>query len=531
MSLLGKPRPGRVTLAGINLFLCGVVSPLWATSPASAPPAAQSQAPASQATDPATQEEGLRRAARQTPNDPQVLARLGTVLAMQNKLEESVTWLEKALKLNSGDTDARRTLATAYWQLGQLEKARTNLKLVLRAKPQDDWSTLLLGMVSEDLGDHSRAAHLLNAVLPRVRQRPEPILALARAYYQLKQMKKARETLQYLNDLPNNSNAVFAGGRAAAEFHDYQTAAALFYSIQYTYPNPGEIQFNLALAQYSQKRYDESQKTLLASIQSGHATANTYELLGWTYQQQDRLEEMMKAFEKAINMEPEQESHFLELGQALLEKRNSETALEVALEAVKRFPSSSRAYSLKGSSELRMSRLTEALQSYRKAVELDSSDPKAALGLALTYWNANQDAMAATAFANAASKSPRDALIQLKYAIFLINSPEQTTPEKAAHIKALLRRSEELDNSIAETHFALGNIAFKEEKYEEAVREFTEAERLDPEMAKVHFALAKVYRRLGKQEEATKETEIHNKLKAKEDQKSEANAGIGTRHQ
>ena len=473
----------------------------------------------------------MRRAARQRPNDPQVLARLGTVLAMQNKLEESVTWLEKALKLNPRETDARRTLATAYWQLGQLEKAGKNLKLVLRAKPQDGWSTLLLGMVSEDLGNHAQSAQLLGEVLPRVRQRPEPILALARAYYQLKETEKARETLRYLNDLPDNSNAVFAGGRAAAEFHDYQTAEAIFHSIQYTYPNPGDVQFNLALAQFSQKHYDESQKTLLASVESGHATANGYELLGWTYQQQDRLEDMMKAFETAINMEPEQESHFLELGQALLEKRNSQTALDVALEAVKRFPSSSRAYSMKGASELRMSRLTEAIQSYTKAVELDPKDPKAALGLALTYWNANQDAKAESLFAEYAVKFPRDALIQLKYAIFLINSPEQKTSAKEAQIKAFLQRSEELDNSISETHFNLGNIAVKEENYDEAMRELLVAVELEPEMSKAHFALAKLYRRLGKQEEAAKETEIQKKMKEKEDQLSEPNAGKGTRHE
>ena len=127
----------------------------------------------------------------------------------------------------------------------------------------------------------------------------------------------------------------------------------------------------------------------MASISGAHSNANTYELLGWTYQKQNRLNEMMQAFEKAINMEPTQESHFLELGQALLEKRHADTALEVAKEAVKRFPASSRARSLQGSAELSTSRLTDATQSYTRAVELDPKDPKAALGLALTYWNAN----------------------------------------------------------------------------------------------------------------------------------------------
>lgn len=510
------------------LFVCVLSSP-----PAGAvvhEQASQAQASADPDNDLAKQEEALRAAARRTPDDAQVLARLGRVLALQSKTEDAIPWLEKALKRHPTDSDTRKTLATCYWQLGQLEKARRNLELVLRSKPQDSWSNLLLGMVSEDLGDHARCARLLSAMLPRVRQRPEPILSLVRAYYQLKEPNKAQETLRYLRDLPNGSKAIFSGGRTAAEFHDYPTAEELFRSILYTYGEPGEVQFNLALTQYSEQRFDESQQTLLASIRSGHANGNTYELLGWTYQKQDLLPEMLQAFEKAINLDPTQPSHILELGQALLEKKNSETALEVAKEAIKRFPASSRAYSLKGSAELRASRLTEALQSYTKAVALDPKDPKAALGLALTYWNANQTPEAMKAFTEAASKFPNEALIQLKYAIFLIFSPEQKTSELEAQIETLLKRSEQLDGSIAETHFDLGNIAVRQNKYEDALRQFAAAATLDPDLAKVHFALARVYRRLGREDEAAKETELHNRLKAKEEKDSGVNAAIGTKH-
>ena len=509
------------TLRRVHLSLApGIVaSLLLAALPALALPFPQ--------TDPAAQERSLRQAVRDHPEDAKAQASLGTVLAMQNKLEEGVPWLEKALKANPRDAETRRTLATAYWQLGQAEKARTNLVIVLRALPGDGWSTLLLGMVSEELGDHAEAARLLHSMLPRVRQRVETILSLARAYYATNEPDKARQTLGYLAALPDAPQAQFKGGRAAADFRDYATAEAMFRAIQYSYPDPAEVQLNLALAQYAQQHYDDSQKTLLASVESGRANANTYELLGWTYQQQNRLEDMMKAFEKAINMEPGQESHFLELGQALLEKRNAQTALEVADEAIKRFPNSSRAWSMKGASELRMSRLTDAEKSYAKAVELGPDDAKAALGLALTYWNASQEDKATAAFSRAAARFPRDALIQLKYAIFLTNSPQPKGDKERQQIKSLLERSEQLDGSIAETHFNLGNIAVQEEKYDVALNEFEATTRLDPGMSKAHFALARVYRRLGREDAALKETEIHKKLKAKEELDSDANAAIG----
>ncbi len=464
----------------------------------------------------------LREAMKRAPNDPSYPARLGSLLATENKLEEAALNFEIALKLNPGDLVSRRNLAACYWQLGKLPEARKNLETILGAKPDDTWSTLLLGMVAEDLGDHKTAAKLLADVLPLVSQRPETIASLG--------TQKARTTLEMLAGHPAWTEAAFQGGRVATEFGDYETAEKMFLSIRTTYPNPAVLNYNLALAQYGAKRYADCEKTLQDSIAQGHGTSEVYALLGWADQKQGRLPEMLTAFEKAINMEPSNQTTYLDLGEALLEKKNYGTAMEVAKETVKRFPSSSRANSLKGSVELRMYLLTDALKSYSKAAELDPNDSKAALGLALTQWNASQNAEAARSFEEGARKFPRDAFFLLKYALFLLNSSEERDAEKEARIKALLKRSEELDDSIAETHFQLGNLAIRENKFDEALKELQIAARQDPELPKAHFALARLYRRIGREEDAAREIEIHRKLKEKEEQSADVNAAIGTRH-
>lgn len=476
------------------------------------------------------EEARLREAFKRAPNDPSYPARLGSLLLAQNRLREAALFFEKALKLDQRNIDIRRDLAATYWQLGKLEDARKNLESVVKARPGDTWGILLLGMVLEDLGDHQRAARLLSEVLPLVRQRPETIAALARANYSIGEREKARAALQLLVGHPAGPEAVFQGGRLAAEFKDYETTEKLLSSVKDTYPDSAALNYNIALAQFGAKHYQESEKTLTASIGYGHGTADAYALLGWTYAKQDRLPEMLQAFEKAINMEPSNPVHFLDLGDALLEKMNYGTALAVANETVKRFPSISRAYSLKGSVELKMYLLTEALKSYATAVDLDPNDPKAALGLALTQWNANQNEEAARSFEEGARKFPRDAFFLMKHAIFLLNSSDERNAQREARIRVLLKRSEELDDSIAETHFQLGNLAMKGNNYEEALNELRIAAKLDPELPKVHFALARLYRRAGRLEEAEKETEIHRKLKEKDEQNAEVNSAIGTRH-
>jgi tetratricopeptide (TPR) repeat protein len=476
------------------------------------------------------QEAELREAIRQAPTNAAYLSQLGSILAMQNKPGEAMPYFEKALKLNPGDVETRRTLATSYWQLGKLAEAHKNLEIVLKTHPADTLAMLLLGMVCEDLGDDERAANLLAGVIPLVRQRPETIDSLARAYYHLGQTEKARNTLQMLVGHPAGPETVFQGGRLAAEFKDYETAEKIFLSIQTTYPDPATVNYNLALAQFSAMHYTECEKTLLASIGYGHVTTGAYALLGWTYQKQDRLPEMLKAFEKAINLEPDNQAYYIDLGDALAEKKNYGTAIEVAKEAVKRFPSSSRIYSLKGSVELKMYLLMDALNSYSRAVELDPKNPRAALGLALTQWNMDRSEEAAKSFEEGARKFPRDAFFLLKYSLFLLYAPGERDAEQEAKIKALLKRSAELDGSMAETHYQLGNLAMKENKYDEALNELQIAAKLDPELSKAHLALARVYRRAGRAAEAEKETELHRKLKASEEQNADGNAAIGTRH-
>lgn len=498
--------------------------------PAALPTFSQRALPDSQGDDLAKHEAELRETIRRAPANPTYLAQLGSLLAMQNMPGEAVPYFERALKLNPADVETRRTLATSYWQLGKLAEARKNLEIVLKARPDDTLAILLLGMVSEDLDDHQRTAELLSGVIPLVRQRPETINSLARAYYHLGQTDKARNTLQMLVEHLVGPEAVFQGGRIAVEFKDYDAAEKMFLSIQTTYPDPAALNYNLALAQFSAKRYTDCEKTLLASIGYGHGTAEAYALLGWTYQKQDHLPEMLKAFEKAINMEPANQTYYIDLGDGLAEKKNYATAIEVAKEAAKRFPSSSGVYSMKGSVELKMYLLTEALKSYSKAVELDPNNPRAVLGLALTQWNMDRSDDAAKTFEEGARKFPRDGFFLLKYALFLLNAPGERDAEQVARIKNLLKKSEELDDSMAETHFQLGNLAMKENNYQEALNELQIAAKLEPDLSKAHLALARVYRRAGRTEEAEKETELHRKLKASEEQNADVNAAIGTRH-
>src|SRR6266852_3554514 len=106
----------------------------------------------------------LRKAVALAPSDPEILAALGTVLAQKQNLSESSELFKRALRITPDNLTVRRYLAANLWQLHLYPEAKDNLQIILQRKPDDKPAQLLLGMVSENMGDYSTAARMLAAV-------------------------------------------------------------------------------------------------------------------------------------------------------------------------------------------------------------------------------------------------------------------------------------------------------------------------------------------------------------------------------
>src|SRR5258708_36382689 len=91
--------------------------------------------------------------------DPSALERLkkGLELSQKGDLTSANVHLERALKLDPNDVEARYYLAVNQYRLGQFAPAKANLERILRAKPEMRPATLLLGAVLEKLNDYPRA--------------------------------------------------------------------------------------------------------------------------------------------------------------------------------------------------------------------------------------------------------------------------------------------------------------------------------------------------------------------------------------
>ena len=460
----------------------------------------------------------LRQAAKLAPSNPDVLAGLGTVLAQQGRLEESAELFRRVLQIRPNEGTVRRYLAANLWQLHLYREARENLKIILRQQPNDKQARLLLGMVSENSGDYATAARMLGSVPDEVRQQPESVAALARSYYHLRQTEKARATLEQLAVHPAGPQAVFLGAQIADQMQDYLTAEKLLAFIRSTFPDQPRLDYTLALVEYHAGRFAQSQQSLEALINAGNRNAAIFNLLGWCQQKQARPKEAVQALAEAIQLAPSEEGNYLDLGKILLAQHSLPSALQLARKTTGSFPGSAAAFELQGLVEMGVGQFTDAVRSYTRALQLDSSRPDAILGLAQAQFAAGMSKDAAANFEAGIRQFPKDARFKAQYAVALLRKSETGDTLAETRAEQLLRSALALDPSLPEAHYQLGNLAFKKGVMTEARKHLEESVKLDANNGSAHFALSRVYRRLGRKEEGAHEMELYESLKSTQSQ-------------
>ncbi len=461
-------------------------------------------------------ERELRQAVAMNPEDAEFLGLLGVALGMQRKLQDSDVYLEKALRFDPSDSVTRRNLAWNQFDLGELSLAKTNLARVLKEKPRDATAILLMGMVEEELKQFANAVKLLASVPEQVRERPESLAALARAYYYSGQQSKSREVLKELRSRSGEPESIFAAAQVAAELNDFEEAEKLFRSIWASYPDNERLAYALARAEYRAGKFSESQETLRRTIAAGHETSEIYNLLGWCLYKKEDATGAAAALDRAIALDPSDESNYVDVGMMLLENHRFDGARAATRKALEVAPGSSGGRRLEAQIDFKLGRVNDAEALYARAVELNSSDADAAVGLATAQLDIGKSADAEATLKKAIERLPRAAVLYQAYGTMLLWGEGKENSEIEARAIQLLQKAESLDPGLAETHYQLGKLALRDGNTREALRQLEAAVHLDPKGAKNHYALAQVYRKLNRASDADHEVRMFQTLRENE---------------
>ena len=465
-----------------------------------------------QAGDLPASESELRLALRLRPDDAEILSSLATVLAIEKKFEESSLLFERALKLNPVDLRSRKHLAANFYQLHRYVEAGQNLKIVLKSEPADPQARIMLGLVSEAIGDYATTVAMLASFPGLAREQPEATLALARSYYRTGDRNKGAAVLADLGNGPFGPPGVLLGAKVADDMRDFATAEKLLNAVPADSPDHGIALYRLAAVKFHAKQYDECDKILQKLISTGTRNDEILRLLGWSYHKRKRDDEAIATFRQAIEYRPTEEKNYLDLGALLLEQRKFSAALELAKRTAAAFPTSAHALALAGSVEFATERFIDAAKTYSRAVELDRDDAEVVRGLAKAQAAAGLGDQAKTTLQDAIQHFPQKAPFEVELAGILLKENDWNASSQS-QAEPLLKAAAKHDPMMAEAQSLLGELVLRQGKTAVAVIHLENAVKLSPDSARTHFALARGYRRAGRLEEAAQETSLYEKLK------------------
>jgi tetratricopeptide (TPR) repeat protein len=288
-------------------------------------------------------ETAWRAVLKTNPADAEAFAHLGFLEARQERYKEAVSHYRKALALNPAFPNLRLNLGLALFKAGELKEAIAVFKQLLEKEapdsPEAQRLNILLGMAHYGLSEFSAATPYLKHAADRDAQNLELRLALAHSCLWSKQypcvLAVYREIL-LLN--AESAEADMLAGEAEDEMQNRGGAIQQFRAAVKADPKQPEVHFGLGYLLWTQHQYDEAIsefKTELAN-HPHHVQAQIY--LGDAYMQKGNSEAALAVLEHVASLAPSMWFAHLDLGIVYSEAGRYPEALREFQEAAKLAP-------------------------------------------------------------------------------------------------------------------------------------------------------------------------------------------------
>jgi len=447
---------------------------------------------------------------REKPDSLLVRYYLGRIALLETKPVEAIKWLEPVVASASPILDAAEQLAKAYFDAGEIEKAKTATERAIQISPWNGALHYRMGRIYQQLGisdasrrEFSESVHLKLADRESVQK-----LLLCSDLLSSGQKSRAIETGRALLEKLSIDPDVFvafglmfagAGMQAEAEEH-FRTAAER---------DPGflQAQFNTGLALLKLGRPGEAVAFLQKARQLGPDTIPPTAALALAYFSASRYAEAIPSLERWRKLAPSDERAANMLGLSLLRTGDAGKAVVVLQEAVRNFRGDTKPFFLLMEALNAVERQEEALQVAEEALQLFPDVAQAHLAKAQQLARLGRYRNAVPVFGRASELAPdkSDPLLGLAEA-------QQKQGEYAASLEAY-RRVLTIDEANITACLGAARNLVTLKRLPEA-RELLEAAVTgNADDSRLHYELSSVYARLGQHQLAAEQGRIFKKLR------------------
>ena len=396
--------------------------------------------------------------------------------------------LTTAVAQNQEIARAHQAIAICETRLGRPDRATRSFEQVAKLRPHDwhAWNNLGANLIETERPDKALPAFEKAAEL-----NADNALVWFNVGSTLLSLRKNEDAFQALSR-----------GRAIAP-NDTGIEAAWQAAAARTAEEAHEL--------FSQERYAEA-KTLLSAVRPALENSGAWNnLFGRIEFKLEKPESALQHLQKALELEPDNETFLVGIGQFLIHYRAFSAALEMFEVGHQKFPSSLRVKFLLALAYILEERRPAGAELLEQILAANEDFEPAYKALGECYEQDRNGEALTSLGEKFIVLQPSSATGHYLKGMGHFRLATDNGTSMLPAIEAL-QRAIELEPGVSDRHFTLAKALEWEEKNDQAIAELKEAIRLDPQHDRAHYVLATLYRRTGQRDLAAKELKIHQSL-------------------
>jgi tetratricopeptide (TPR) repeat protein len=441
----------------------------------------------------------LQQILDRSPNDLKARNLMGIALSGWGKREEANEQFNKVLALDPQFFPALKNLAVNELALGRHRDARLHFEAALKVMPRDPACHWGLAEIAFAAGDFERAAAHYERSGDLGWKDPRVTIKFATSYLEARQQAKAKALLERIpsNLSEADANTQFQTGVMLARLEKYDAAARRFELARQGYPDPYQVGYNLTLVLVKNGNHAAAIRSGEEMLATGHRKAEVYNLLAQAYERGGQTKQAYDALRTAAELEPKDETNYLDLIALCLKHENFDLSLEIADIGIRLIPESHRLRLHRGVVLVMKGRVEEAVREFQTAGQLSPEEglPQVALALALIQMDKNPEAIAL--LRRQTGRTPKDPRVFWLLGEALNRSGASSGSEAEREAVSALEKSIQLDPRLPQSRALLGKMLLRRGEVARAAEHLERALELDPEDLAATYQLAQALQRMG----------------------------------
>ena len=269
--------------------------------------------------------------------------------------------------------------ALQHYQAGDLHQAKEICKKILKKQPDNGEVLYFMGVIYSQLGNHDLAIQTIKKSLQSYPNNPDAYHLLGMSFQEIRQLDDAVEyfqkTIQYSPDYAEAYNNL---GNVYKEKRQFEEAIGCYQKAVELKPDLATAYYNLGVIYQEKKDYDEAINYYKKALRYDPSNHNMQNILGMALYTKGQLNgdvsslrESEKVFRQILKFHPNDFGSYCNLGSALKLQGKMTEAIDSYRKAVDLNPDFTEAHYNLGVALQETGHGDEAIRYYQKAIELD----------------------------------------------------------------------------------------------------------------------------------------------------------------